>query len=128
MNKQRTLLLVDDAPENIDLLKGILRDNYKFKAATSGKKALQVVAKSPPDLIVLDVMMPEMDGYAVCQQLKANSTTAAIPILFVTGQVDPAEVAKGLALGARAYIIKPIDPAQLLTTIAAHLSDEMLGE
>lgn len=124
MTEQRTILIVDDAPANIDLLKGILREHYKIKAATSGEKALQIAAKSPPpDLIVLDVMMPGMDGYAVCQQLQANPATVAIPILFVTGQIDPAETAKGLALGARAYIIKPIDPAQLLTIIAANLLD-----
>ncbi|MBK1695218.1 response regulator [Chromatium weissei] len=123
MSAQHTLLLVDDAPANIDLLKGILREHYKIKAATSGEKALQIAAKlPPPNLIVLDVMMPDMDGYAVCEQLKANSVTAAIPILFVTGQIDAAEMAKGLALGARAYLVKPIDPAQLLMTIAANLA------
>ncbi|MBK1641810.1 response regulator [Chromatium okenii] len=119
LQTQRTILLVDDAPANLDLLKGILREQYKIKAATSGAKALQAVRKTPPDLILLDVMMPEMDGYAVCQQLQADSATAAIPVIFVTGHVNAAELARGNALGAVGFVTKPIDPVQLLAQIAA---------
>ncbi len=100
MDEQRTLLMVDDTPVNIDLLRGLLRERYRVKAATSGETALKVAAAgTPPDLLLLDVMMPEMDGHEVCRRLKDDPATAAIPVLFVTGTAADAEGARGLALG-----------------------------
>ena len=119
---KKTVLIVDDTPANIDLLKGLLHEQYKIKAATSGEKALAIAAKSPPpDLILLDVMMPDLDGHATCRRLKADPLTAAIPVLFVTGRLDEAERATGLALGALDYLLKPIDPSRLLERVAAAL-------
>ncbi|AFL73228.1 response regulator [Thiocystis violascens] len=122
MTERPTILIVDDAPANIDLLKGILRETYKIKAATSGEKALHIAAKTPaPDLILLDVMMPGMGGHETCRQLKADPATAAIPILFVTGHANAAEHAKGLTLGALDTLVKPIDPERLLERVASVL-------
>jgi len=123
MSNPKAVLVVDDTPANIHVIKGILQGDYKIKAATSGEKALQIAAKVPlPDLIVLDVMMPEMDGYEVCRRLKAEPTTANIPVLFVTGHADDAERAKGMALGAVAYVTKPVDPEELLAHVARCLA------
>ena len=106
-----TLLLVDDEPANIDLLKGVLPADFKFKIAISGDKALKIAQKEPhPDLILLDVMMPEIDGYEVCRQLKGDPATAGIPVIFVSGHTDDAERQKGLALGAVNFVSKPVDP------------------
>ena len=119
---KKVVLVVDDTPANIDLIKGILQGSYKMKAATSGEKALKIAAKTPaPDLILLDVMMPEMDGYQVCERLKGDPATAVIPVLFVTGHADEAERAKGLALGALDFITKPVVPEALLARIAEAL-------
>ena len=121
-NDKPIVLVVDDTPANIDLIKGILQGSYKIKAAVSGEKALKIAAKSPgPDLILLDVMMPEMDGWEVCERLKADPATAAIPVLFVTGHVDEAERARGLALGAVDFISKPVEPERLTASVAAAL-------
>ena len=121
--EKQTILVVDDTPANIDLIKGILQGSYKIKAATSGEKALKIAAKSPgPDLILLDVMMPEMDGYQTCERLKGDPAIAAIPVLFVTGHADEAERAKGLALGALDFITKPVAPEQLLASVAEALA------
>jgi putative two-component system response regulator len=114
MSDPKTVLIVDDTPANIHVIKSILEVGYKIKAATSGEKALQIVGKAPPDLILLDVMMPEMDGYEVCQRLKADASTSDIPVVFVTGHADDEEQAKGMALGAVAYVTKPVDPEKLL--------------
>jgi CheY-like chemotaxis protein len=113
-----TVLLVDDEPSNIDLLKGLLPADYKVKVAISGEKALKIAQKEPyPHLILLDVMMPEMDGYEVCRQLKADTATAAIPVVFVSGHTDDAERAKGLALGAADFLSKPVDPDKVRTVL-----------
>lgn len=120
MSDPKTILVVDDTPDNIHLLRGVLHPRYKVKAATSGGKALKIAQKPPPpDLILLDVMMPEMDGQEVCRRLKADPVTAAIPVLFVTGRTDDGERAEGVRLGAVDYITKPIDPADLMMRVAA---------
>lgn len=117
------VLVVDDEPINIDLIKGVLPDTYKVKAAISGERALKIASKTPfPDVILLDVMMPEMDGYEVCRQLKADPVTKEIPVLFVTGNSDEAEVQKGKELGALATLGKPIDPATLIECIQRAVS------
>ena len=118
MTNPKAVLVVDDVPTNIHTIKAILEGDYKIKVAISGEKALQVAGKvPPPDLIVLDVMMPEMDGYEVCRRLKADPSTADIPVLFVTGHADDEERAKGMALGAVAYVTKPVDPEELLASV-----------
>lgn len=116
------VLVVDDTPANIHLLSGILKGRYKVKAATSGAKALQIARKAPPpDMILLDVMMPEMDGYEVCRRLKEDPQTSGIPVIFVSGNLDGAEREKGLELEAADYVGKPVDPERLLASIEAHL-------
>ena len=123
---KKTILIVDDLPANIDLLKGLLRERYRIKAATSGEKALAIAAKAPPpDLILLDVMMPDLDGHETCRRLKADPITADIPVFFVTGQLDRDERATGLALGALDYLLKPIDPEHLLERVAAVLDTHL---
>ncbi|SBS29662.1 Cyclic di-GMP phosphodiesterase response regulator RpfG [Marinomonas aquimarina] len=106
-----TLLVVDDIPENIDVLVASLRDEYRIKVALNGPRAL-TIAKSDakPDLILLDVMMPDMDGYEVCKRLKADPVTANIPVIFVTAKHDVQDEERGFAMGAADYIAKPISP------------------
>lgn len=95
-----TILCVDDTPANLYLLVELLKGTYRVKTATDGAQALQVTAASPPDLILLDVMMPGMDGYEVCRRLKANEATRHIPVIFLTARSDPDDEREGLALGA----------------------------
>jgi CheY-like chemotaxis protein len=118
-----TLLLVDDEPANIDLLKGVLPADFKFKIAISGDKALKIAQKEPhPDLILLDVMMPGIDGYEVCRQLKGDPATAGIPVIFVSGHADDAERQKGLALGAVNFVSKPVDPEKVNAAVKSALA------
>jgi putative two-component system response regulator len=117
----RTILIVDDAPENIAHLSAILKSRYKVKAANGGKRALTVVENGPPDLILLDVIMPDIDGYDVCRALKKTESTKDIPIIFLTALADQQDEEKGLQLGAVDYILKPINPAIVLARIKTHL-------
>jgi len=119
---KQTVLVVDDTPENIDIIVGLLKDIYKVKAAPSGERALAVIAKKLPDLILLDIMMPVMDGYEVCEKLKKNNETKDIPIIFLTAKTDIADEVKGLDLGAVDYITKPISPPVVLSRVKTHLS------
>jgi putative two-component system response regulator len=115
---KKIILIVDDSADNIQLLSGVLKEHYKVKAATRGEKALVIAQKKPaPDFILLDVIMPEMDGYEVCQQLKNNPETSHIPVVFISGNVSEEEQKKGLELGADAYLGKPIDSTKLLSII-----------
>jgi putative two-component system response regulator len=126
MQKQatkQTALVVDDTPENITILNAILRSDYKVKAALSGKKALDIAqSESPPDIILLDIMMPEMDGYEVCRKLKNNPATEKIPIIFVTAMSEIEDEKRGLDLGAVDYITKPISPSIVLARVRTHLA------
>lgn len=118
-----TILVVDDTPENINVLSGILKSQYRVKAALNGTIALKIAKASPkPDLILLDVMMPEIDGYEVCRQLKQDPETCDIPIIFVTAKSAVEDEEHGLSLGAVDYIIKPISPPLVLARIRTHLS------
>ena len=120
---KQTLLVVDDTPENIVLLCGFLGTQYKNKVATNGNKALQIAFAEPhPDLILLDIMMPGMDGYEVCRQLQANPATATIPIIFLSEKRQEKEETKGFELGAVDYISKPINPAILKARVHTHLT------
>jgi len=118
-----TILIVDDAPENIDILRGLLKDDYKIKVAINGAKALKIAQSTPHlDLILLDVMMPEMDGYDVCRQLKSQLSTASIPVIFVTAKGETDDEALGFDLGAVDYITKPISPPIVKKRIQIHLA------
>lgn len=119
--RKNTLLVVDDTPENIDVLRGLLEEDYVVKVATRGQLALKIVAAQPPDLILLDVMMPEMDGYEVCRQLKENEDTRHIPVIFVTAKGEADDEAKGFELGAADYITKPVSPPIVRARVRAHL-------
>jgi diguanylate cyclase (GGDEF)-like protein len=107
-----TVLIVDDQPIILKTLAGILKDEYRILVATSGEKAIDICTEDmPPDLILLDINMPDMDGYKVCRTLKASNLTHHIPIIFVTAETEPEEEEKGFLLGASDYIVKPFKPA-----------------
>ena len=121
--EQKTILIVDDTPENLDVLKGILSPLYRVQIATNGRLALRIaLSPSPPDLILLDVMMPEMDGYEACRHLKENEKTRDIPVLFVTAKSEVADEAKGFELGAADYLTKPVNPPIVLARVKTHLA------
>ncbi|WP_019028030.1 hybrid sensor histidine kinase/response regulator [Colwellia piezophila] len=104
-----TILVVDDSPNNIELAAKVIKSLGRVKFATDGEMALQMCKEFPPDLILLDIMMPIMNGYEVLQQLKGNALTATIPVVFLTAKADEEDIAKGLALGAVDYVTKPIN-------------------
>jgi class 3 adenylate cyclase len=117
------ILIVDDTPENVDVLAGILREYYQVKIALNGPKALRIAQSDPaPALILLDVMMPEMDGYEVCRQLQANERTRRTPVIFVTAKSEDEDEAQGLGLGAVDYITKPVSPAIVLARVRTQLA------
>lgn len=116
------LLVVDDVPDNLDVLVALLGDDYQVKAANSGERALKILDSGKmPDLILLDVMMPDMDGFVVCKRIKANPLTADIPVIFLTAMSDITDVTKGFALGAVDFVSKPAEPPILKARIETHL-------
>jgi sigma-B regulation protein RsbU (phosphoserine phosphatase) len=121
-NQKKTVLLVDDAPSNIQAANSILKDTYKVRIATSGAKALDLVKVAPyPDLILLDVLMPGMDGYEVCARLKSDPETRDIPVIFLTAQTDIEDETHGFEVGAVDYIHKPFSPAVMKVRVQTHL-------
>ena len=121
-DQKQTVLVVDDAPSNIQVVNSILKDTYKVRIATTGAKALELVKTAPPpDLILLDVMMPGIDGYEVCSQLKSDPGTSDIPVIFLTGQTDTADETHGFEVGAVDYIHKPFSPAVVQARVQTHL-------
>ncbi len=121
--EKQTILIVDDISDNIDVLSSVLRSQYKVKAALNGERALKIsTGDSQPDMILLDIMMPEMDGYEVCRRLKENPATAKIPVIFVTAKNQEADEKRGLGLGAVDYITKPISPPLVLARVHTHLA------
>ncbi|WP_439645881.1 response regulator [Methylobacillus glycogenes] len=116
------ILIVDDEPFNLKVLKKILQDDYRLSFAKNGPDALELVAKDQPDLILLDVMMPGMTGLEVCKQLKADPSTQAIPVIFVTALSDETDEAAGFACGAVDYISKPVSPAIVKARTRTQLS------
>ncbi len=120
--KKQVVLVVDDTPINLDIIKGILGKEYTVKVATNGQTALKIANKQPPDLILLDIMMPDMDGYEVCRQLKSNLKSAHIPIIFVTAMSGVKDEVKGLDIGAIDYITKPISGPILCARVRTHLA------
>ncbi len=119
--KKSTVLIVDDIPTNIEVLAGVLKDDYAIKVAISGRKALEIADAFHIDLILLDIMMPAMDGFETCRQLKANPKTAHIPIIFLSARDGTEDVVAGLRLGAVDYVSKPADPTILKARLSAHL-------
>lgn len=119
MNENRLIvLIVDDTPTNLDILINMLAGDYKVKVATSGAAALKIADREPrPNLVLLDVFMPGMDGHEVCRQLKANPATAQIPVVFVTGTAEEDDVVKGRSLGAVGFITKPLDPKAVIEVV-----------
>jgi len=125
--EKATILVVDDTPDNLMLISTLLKKFYKVKVANSGEKALKIVeSEFPPDLILLDIMMPEMDGYEVCQRLKANDKTKDIPVIFLTSKSDANHETKGFELGAVDYITKPITLQVVLARVKTHLDMEKM--
>jgi putative two-component system response regulator len=118
-----TILVVDDTPDNLTLMSGLLKDHYKIKVANGGEKALRIAQSDPPpDLILLDIMMPETDGYEVCVRLKADLRTRDIPVIFLTAKSEAEDETYGLELGAVDYITKPISPSIVLARVKTHLA------
>lgn len=115
------VLVVDDVPTNIRLLARVLASEHDVVAATSGADALRLAELQPPDLVLLDVEMPGMDGYAVCRRLKESAVTSAIPVIFVTARTDEADEIEGLSLGAVDYITKPFREAIVKARVRTHL-------
>ena len=121
------ILVVDDTPANIQTVAGILKEKgYQLAVATSGKQALEVLAKVRPDLILLDVMMPEMDGFETCRRVKASPEWAEIPVIFLTAKTDPADIVQGFEAGAVDYVAKPFHSHELLARIHTHLTIDRL--
>ena len=121
-SQKPTILVVDDTPDNLDLMGDLLMDDYRVKVANSGKKALEIIqSASPPDLVLLDIMMPEMDGYEVCTILKSSEETKNIPVIFLTAKTNTIDEQKGFEIGAVDYITKPISPAIVMARVKTHL-------
>lgn len=121
VSKLPTLLVVDDQPLNIQVLTHVFGPDHTVLAATSGAQALALCAQQLPDLILLDVVMPDMDGHEVCRRLKADSRTRDIPVIFITVQNDPVEEASGLQLGAVDFIPRPINASVVRARVQTHL-------
>ncbi|RYF26970.1 MAG: two-component system response regulator [Comamonadaceae bacterium] len=116
------LLLVDDEPTNLQVLRHVLQDDYRLLFATDGARALQIAQQQRPDLILLDVMMPQMDGHSVCLTLKADRATAGIPVIFVTALTEAKDEARGFDVGAVDYITKPVSAPVVRARVRTHLS------
>ncbi|MYN45615.1 response regulator [Pseudoduganella sp. FT93W] len=121
-NSLPNLLLVDDEPTNLQVLRNILQDSYRLQFARNGQKALELAEQEQPDLILLDVMMPGMTGLEVCRSLKQQASTSKIPVIFVTALSDADDEAIGFAAGAVDYISKPVSPAVVKARVKTHLS------
>ena len=118
-----TILVVDDTPDNLMLMSELLGDQYRVKVANNGPRALKIAqSETPPDLILLDIMMPEMDGYDVCRQLKADPRSQHIPVIFLTAKADTDDERMGFELGAVDYITKPVNPCLVLARVKTHLA------
>ena len=120
--EKKVVLLVDDAPANIQVVNSILKDTYRIRVATNGGKALELAKATPaPDLILLDIVMPEMDGYEVCNRLKAAPETRDIPVIFLTGKTETDDETRGFEVGAVDYIHKPFSPPIVKARVQTHL-------
>jgi DNA-binding response OmpR family regulator len=130
MNKQQLdILIVDDNPENLSVLGNILgKKNHNLIFAQNGVVALKIVKNRKPSLILLDIMMPNMDGFEVCRQLKQDAILAEIPVIFLTAKTETEDVVAGLKLGAVDYVTKPFNQEELLARVNTHLELKMAKE
>jgi putative two-component system response regulator len=119
--EQPSILVIDDTPGNLSLLNQLLREHYRVRLANSGPRGLELAALAPPDLILLDIMMPDMDGYQVFQRLQSDPATRRIPVIFLTAKVGAEDEERGLAMGAVDFIHKPIAPSVVLARVRTHL-------
>lgn len=126
--QQPTILIVDDAPDNLTLLASMLKDSYKIKVANSGEKALKAVKEHKPDLILLDIIMPGLSGFDVMEELKANPVTRHIPVIFLTSMDGDEDTKYGLSIGAADYIAKPASASIVLARVKAHLENKAAVE
>lgn len=117
-----TILIVDDTPDNILLLTALLKGKYRTKVATNGATALRILAAGEVDLVLLDVMMPDMDGHEACRRIVQDPRTADVPVIFLTAKSQPEDEARGLEAGAVDYITRPISPPILFARVATHLA------
>lgn len=121
--EKATILAVDDTPDNLLLISGLLKQDYHVRVANGGERAIKIAqSDTPPDLILLDIMMPDIDGYAVCKILKADENTSHIPIIFLTAKTEVEDETSGLEIGAVDYITKPISPPIVLARVKTHLA------
>jgi len=120
-DEQPSILVIDDTPGNLSLLNQLLREHYRVRLANSGPRGLELAALAPPDLILLDIMMPDMDGYQVFQRLQSDPATRRIPVIFLTAKVGAEDEERGLAMGAVDFIHKPIAPSVVLARVRTHL-------
>jgi putative two-component system response regulator len=126
--REATILVVDDTPENLSLLNALLRERYRVKIATSGERALSIARSAPPDLVLLDVMMPTVDGYETCRRMKADPLLAGIPVIFLTAKSDVEDEKQGFSVGAVDYITKPLSPSILLSRVRTHVTLKLAQE
>lgn len=118
---RETILVVDDTPENLDILVGILKEDYRLKLATDGQSALELAAAAPPDLFLLDIMMPEMDGFEVCRRLKAEPRLGDVPVIFVSALGDLESKVRAFTGGGVDYVTKPFQPDEVKARVVTHL-------
>ena len=128
MSARATVLIVDDEVSNIEIMNAVLEDYYEISFATSGEQALDVARSVLPDLILLDVMMPGLDGYEVCSRLKSDRLLADVPVIFTTGLDDQDAEVRGLSLGAIDYVTKPINPIVLRARVSNHIELKRLRD
>lgn len=121
-NKQPEILLVEDTPEHIEVVVAVLQENnFKIRVANKWNIALHLLAQHQPDLILLDIYMPEMDGFAICKTIKSNPEYSSLPIIFLTSSNDEESIRKGFALGAQDYVVKPFNTSELLARVNTHI-------
>lgn len=128
MPNRATVLIVDDEVSNIEIMNAVLEDHYEICFATSGEQALEVARTALPDIILLDVMMPGVDGYEVCVRLKNDRLLADVPVIFTTGLDDQEAEVRGLSLGAIDYVTKPINPVVLRARVSNHIELKRLRD
>jgi len=126
---KHNILIVEDSPQNIDLLVDILKPDYKLSIVRNGEKALEhIFGGSIPDLILLDIVMPVMDGYEVCQKLKEEEKTKDIPVIFLSAKTKDDDIVKGFELGAEDYVTKPFNRTELLARVRTHLELKLVKD
>src|SRR5262245_3906688 len=121
------ILIVDDTPANIQMLSGMLKEKgYQLSVATNGMQALEVLEKIKPDLILLDVMMPELDGFETCRRIKRSEAWRDIPIIFLTARTEIEDIVRGFEIGAMDYVAKPFNAHELMARVSTHLTMDQL--